>query len=51
MAIAPTFEYVRPRSLEEALRLKAQYRERALVLAGGTDLIANLREDMIHPEC
>ncbi|HOH78787.1 MAG TPA: xanthine dehydrogenase family protein subunit M [Candidatus Cloacimonadota bacterium] len=50
MAIAPTFEYARPRNLEEALRLKDQYRERALVLAGGTDLIANLREDMIHPE-
>lgn len=50
MAIAHTFEYSRPRSLDEALKLKADYRERALVLAGGTDLVANLREDTIHPE-
>jgi len=50
MAIAPIFEYARPASLAEALRLKDQYRERALVLAGGTDLVAQLREGQIHPD-
>jgi carbon-monoxide dehydrogenase medium subunit len=50
MAIAHEFDYVRPQSLNEALRLKDQYREQALVLAGGTDLVAHLREGQIQPK-
>ncbi|HXF65053.1 MAG TPA: FAD binding domain-containing protein [Caldilineaceae bacterium] len=34
--------YLSPATLEEALRLKAEYRERARVIAGGTDLLIEL---------
>lgn len=50
MAIAHEYEYIRPQTLEEALSLKEQHREDALFLAGGTDLVAHLREGLIHPK-
>lgn len=50
MALAHEFEYRRPKSLDEALRLLADYRDRAKVLAGGTDLIVNIKEGMMKPE-
>ena len=49
MAIAHTFEYVRPQTLDEALRLKDRHREHAMLLAGGTDLVAHLREGLARP--
>lgn len=50
MALAHEFEYSRPSSLAEALRLLAEYQDRAKVLAGGTDLIVNIKEGMLKPE-
>lgn len=40
----PRFEYFAPKSLEEALSLLSQFKVRAKILAGGTDLIVRARE-------
>jgi len=39
----PKFEYLAPRTMDEALSLLSQYKGRAKVIAGGTDLIPKLR--------
>lgn len=50
MSLAHEFSYARPETLEEALFLKRQYGGRACILAGGTDLIVNIKEGMYKPE-
>ena len=50
MAIAHQFEYVKPPTLREAVRLLARYGPRARALAGGTDLIALISDGMVAPE-
>ncbi|MDR0994109.1 MAG: xanthine dehydrogenase family protein subunit M [Verrucomicrobiota bacterium] len=50
MSIACEFEYVRPASLKDALRLLARPPEGgAMPLAGGSDLIAWLRDGAVQP--
>ena len=44
------FELLQPRSLTEALELKRDYRERAKILAGGTDLLVLLKDGKIKTE-
>ncbi len=39
----PRFTYLRPRSLDEAIFLLGEHREKAKVLAGGTDLLPQLK--------
>ena len=46
----PSFEYVRPDSLKQALDLLASHGSRAAVLAGGTDLLISMRQRLIVPE-
>jgi carbon-monoxide dehydrogenase medium subunit len=43
------FEYYAPRSLEEALSLLDNRREKAKVLAGGTDLIVQMKNGKARP--
>jgi CO/xanthine dehydrogenase FAD-binding subunit len=50
MAIAHEFEYVKPGTLREAVNTLARYGMRARVLAGGTDLITLIAENMVTPE-
>ena len=50
MAIAHQFEYVKPGSLREAVKTLARYGSRARILAGGTDLVSLIAEDMVKPE-
>lgn len=50
MPITTEFEYVRPKDLNEALHVMALYRETAGVLAGGTDVIARLKDNLARPE-
>jgi len=42
----PTFELARPKSLDEACALFAEHGERAMILAGGTDLLPNLKHEL-----
>jgi len=44
------FEYVVPGSLEEAIALLSQYDGRAKVMAGGTDLLVEMRNRELQPE-
>jgi carbon-monoxide dehydrogenase medium subunit len=50
MPITAEFEYVKPKDMEEALHVFSLYREKARVLAGGTDLVARLKENLARPE-
>ncbi len=43
-------KYYTPHSLDETLRLLAQYRERARLIAGGTDLIIEIERQLRSPE-
>ena len=49
MEILPNFEYHRPNSLGEAIRLLTQYGDDAKLLAGGTDLLIKLKNQQICP--
>lgn len=50
MVIAREFDYRRPASLDEAIGILSQYPGSAQILAGGTDLIAWLRDDAVDPD-
>ena len=50
MAIAHQFEYVKPGTLREGIKTLARYGNRAQVLAGGTDLIGLIADEMVKPE-
>lgn len=45
----PEFEYLAPRTVEEAVALRAQYGEDALVVAGGLTVVILLRERLVRP--
>ncbi len=44
------FEYFEPENLDEALELLHQYGDRAKVLAGGTDLIVQMKQKKARPK-
>jgi carbon-monoxide dehydrogenase medium subunit len=44
------FEYFEPSSVKEAVSLLAKYKKEAKVLAGGSDLMVNLKHDVIRPK-
>ncbi|MDJ0663325.1 MAG: xanthine dehydrogenase family protein subunit M [Acidimicrobiia bacterium] len=50
MVIAKEFDYQRPTTLEEATQILAGHPGSARVLAGGTDLVAWLRDDAVAPD-
>lgn len=44
-----TFQYESPQSLEQALRILAEYRHESLLLAGGTDVVPALKYRVLRP--
>lgn len=50
MVIAHEFDYRRPASLAEAIGILSDYPGSVRVLAGGTDLVAWLRDDAVAPD-
>ena len=48
--IIKDFEYFKPATLLEAISLLAQYKGRAKVLAGGTDLLIQMKQNNLTPE-
>ena len=43
-------EYLRPKSMDEAISLNQRYGEKARYIAGGTDVIVKIKERQIRPE-
>jgi len=44
------FDYLKPKTLEEAISLLNQYGEKAALIAGGTDVIVRVKQKTISPE-
>jgi carbon-monoxide dehydrogenase medium subunit len=44
------FEYLRPKTIEEAVELRCEYEGRSVLLNGGTDIVILLRDRLISPE-
>ena len=49
MLTLPAFEYHAPTSVAQALALLEQHGSRAKLLAGGTDLVPNLKHRLVAP--
>jgi len=45
-----SFQYARPTSLDQAVELLKQQQNRALILAGGTDLLSSLKGGLADPQ-
>ncbi len=50
MPITTEFEYIKPKDMDEALHVFSLYKEKARALAGGTDLVVHLKENLARPE-
>lgn len=50
MPISHEFDYKKLATIDEAVEILAQYGDKAKVLAGGTDLVVMIKEDIIAPE-
>lgn len=50
MALAHIFEYVKPKSLDEAVEILTRSGPGARVLSGGTDLVGWIRDNLIAPD-
>ena len=48
--ILPKFEFHEPATIGEACELMAHYRGKARLLAGGTDLLVNMKKKILSPE-
>lgn len=48
--LLPKFQYHEPQSMCEACRIMAELQDRARPLAGGTDLLANMKRGLLSPE-
>lgn len=50
MPIITEYEYLKVKNIEEAIKIKSEYGNKAKIIAGGTDLIPLLKENYITPE-
>ncbi|OFX16973.1 MAG: FAD-binding protein [Bacteroidetes bacterium GWA2_31_9] len=50
MAISHEFEYIKPKTVNEAVDILAKYGSKASILAGGTDIVVKLKETPFNPE-
>lgn len=48
--LLPKFEHLAPKSIEEACSLLSLYQEKAKVIAGGTDLLVEMKHKEIRPQ-
>ena len=45
----PEFHYLRPRSIQEAVDLLARHAPDVQILAGGTDLLPSMKQQLFSP--
>ena len=50
LVLATEFEYLEGQNLDDVLAWLAEYREKARVLAGGTDLLVKMKSGVLQPE-
>lgn len=50
MPLLQDFVYLKPKRMDELLRLLDKYQDGGFILAGGTDLIVRMREELDNPE-
>lgn len=50
MHLLPRFDYYEPRDVAEACKLLSQFKTSAKVIAGGTDILVNMKKGLIAPE-
>src|SRR4030067_3121569 len=48
--LSKAFEYVEPKTVEEVLRFLDQHGDKAKIIAGGTDLLVEMKKDGLHPD-
>ena len=48
--LLPKFQYHEPRTLIEACQIMAEFKDRSRPLAGGTDLLVNMKKGILSPE-
>ncbi len=48
--LLPRFDYLEPQNLEAALDLLATHRDKAKILAGGTDLLVRMKKGLLKPK-
>ncbi|MCZ6599047.1 MAG: FAD binding domain-containing protein [Planctomycetota bacterium] len=46
----PSFQVANPRSVSEAVALLAEHGDKAMLLAGGTDLVPNMKHELFTPD-
>jgi 4-hydroxybenzoyl-CoA reductase subunit beta len=46
----PSFEYLKPETLDQALSLLASHQQDAKILAGGTDLLVRMKKGLLKPK-
>jgi len=50
MHLLPRFDYYEPRDIAEACKLLSHFKTSARVIAGGTDILVNMKKGLISPE-
>lgn len=48
--LLPKFNYLSPKTLDEACSLLSQYKEKARAVAGGTDLLIRMKDKLVTPQ-
>ncbi|HOV90806.1 MAG TPA: xanthine dehydrogenase family protein subunit M [Syntrophorhabdaceae bacterium] len=51
MLLLPRFDYEEPKDLHEACKIMAGLKDNGKILAGGTDLLVNMKKGLIFPKC
>jgi CO/xanthine dehydrogenase FAD-binding subunit len=48
--LLPKFDFHEPASMDEACEIMARYGAKAKLVAGGTDLMVNMKKEILSPE-
>ena len=48
--LLPKFDFHEPKTLKEACQILAEYGPKARIIAGGTDLMVNMKKKILSPE-
>lgn len=49
--LLPKFDYLKPKTMQEAVNLLADHGKDAKIFAGGTDLLVLMRDSVLKPKC